>query len=270
MIGALKYEWLRIRTIASSYWMSGLAIVLSAAICLIMALILTAAEVTDLDISQVTTWVFTAGASAVGTPVLAAMFFAIMGVMAMGHEYRYGTNKATLSALPDRPAVLVAKLLILALWVTATVAIILLVNFAITSLFLDQPNFAKDAIRPVINYWLYCVGFAWAGLALAAILRSQAGAIVAVLVWPLVIEPIVLTILRATALNTDVSVGRIYNLLPASAGRRTMFSPYELFVDGGLDVDTGAWGLAASTVVFWVAILGLIGGGTALFLKRDA
>ena len=46
-------------------------------------------------------------------PVLAAAFYAVIGVMSMGHEYRYGTNKATLTALPDRITVLVGKMVVL-------------------------------------------------------------------------------------------------------------------------------------------------------------
>ncbi len=269
MIGALKYESVRIRTIASSYWMSALALVLTVAIALILTLAVNSAMPSEMSLTQVTTWVITGGGSAVGMPIVAAVFFATMGAMTMGHEYRYGTNKATLSALPDRVAVLSAKVLVLAVWVAAVSVVILLVDLAIAGAFLHNFDFTSGALRPMVNYVGYCVGFALAGFSFSAIFRNQTGAIVAVLVWPLVIEPIVLTILRAIAVNTSAHVGRIYNLLPASAGRRSMFDPYDLFAS--LDIpNSGIWGLGASTLIYWVAVLGLVAIGSAFFIRRDA
>ncbi|MBA2573860.1 MAG: hypothetical protein H0V02_03610 [Nocardioidaceae bacterium] len=267
MTGALKYEWVRIRTIASTYWLSGIAILLNAVVCFIIALSVTASNVDDLDVGQVTTWTWTAGASAPITPVLAGVFFAVMGVMAMGHEYRYGTNKATLSAIPDRIAVLAAKVVMLSLWVVGVVAVSLLLDLGITWLFLDGPDFEAAAWRPIVNYFGYCLGFALAGFGLAAILRSQVGALVAVLVWPLVLEPIAYGILNFIGESTNAGVGKLANLLPASAGRRAMFDPYDIFAGFGA-LDT--WGIAASVVVFWAAVLGLVLAGSALFIKRDA
>ena len=75
----------------------------------------------DLSLPEVTTWVMTAGASFVVMPVLAAAFYAVIGVMSMGHEYRYGTNKATLTALPDRITVLAGKVIVLIMWITVSV-----------------------------------------------------------------------------------------------------------------------------------------------------
>lgn len=267
MTGALKYEWVRIRTIASSYWMSGLAIGLSAATALLIALFSSAGDIEELNIVQFTSWVVTAGASFPLIPVLAAPFFATMGAMAMGHEYRYGTNKATLTALPDRVAVYAAKVIILVGWVTAAVAAILLLDLAMAWLFMSNPTLSSDAIRPIVNYWGYCVGFALAGLSLSAVFRNQTGAIVAVLVWPYVIEPIIYGVLGAIGSSSDAGIIRLTNLLPSSAGRRSIFDPYELAGFGGA-IDT--WGVGASTLVFWVGILIVTAAGVASFINRDA
>ncbi len=267
MTGALKYEWVRIRTIASSYWMSGLAIGLSVGIALLIALFSSADDVAELNIGQFTSWVVTAGASFAGIPVLAAAFFATMGAMAMGHEYRYGTNKATLTALPDRVAVYVAKVVVLVSWVTAAVATILLLDLAVAWLFMRDPELSSEAVRPIINYWGYCVGFALAGLGLAAFFRNQTGAIVAVLVWPYVIEPILYVVLGTIGEASNAGIGKLTNLLPSSAGRRSIFDPYELAgFAGAFDV----WGVGASTLVFWVGIAIVTAAGVASFITRDA
>lgn len=268
MIGALRYEWVRIRTIASSYWMTALAIVLSVAVALLIALLTNVNEMQDLDVVQFTSWVITAGASFSGIPVLASAFFAVMGAMAMGHEYRYGTNKATLTALPDRIAVYAAKCVVLVAWVSAAVASILLIDAAVAALLLSNPHFSTDAIRPLLNYWGYCVGFALAGLSLAAIFRNQTGAIVAVLVWPYVVEPIAYGVLGAIGQRSSDTLSTLTNLLPTSAGRRSIFDPYDLMAGYGGVIDT--WGVGASTLVFWVAVLMVVGGGVASFVLRDA
>ncbi len=268
MTGALKYEWVRIRTIRSSYWMSGMAVVLSAGITTLLAITINAADVDDADFTQVTTWIFTAGASLPITPVMAAPFFAVMGAMAMGHEYRYGTNKATLTAIPDRIAVLAAKIIVLLAWVLATVAVTLLLNLFITWLFMDGPDFSSDAWRPVVNYAGYNAGFAIAGLALSAIFRNQTGSIVAVLVWPLVIEPVIYGICTGIAQASNSGIGKLTNLLPASAGRRSMFDPYDLSVGFGTGIDV--WGVGTSTLVFWIGVVSVLVAGCTLFIKRDA
>jgi ABC-2 type transport system permease protein len=268
MSGALKYEWVRIRTVASSYWMSAFAIVLSGAIAVLIAIFSSAPEVQRINVFQFTSWVLTAGASFSGIPVLAAAFFAVMGAMAMGHEYRYGTNKATLTALPDRVAVYVAKSAVLVGWVTVSVAVLIAVNFAAAGLFMTHPHFSTGMVRPLVDFWSYCVGMSLAGLSLAAIFRNQTGAIVAVLVWPYVVEPILYGVLTALGQASHVDLTLWTNLLPFSAGRRSIFDPYELIAGLGGVVDT--WGVAASVLVFWIGIALILAGGVASFLRRDA
>lgn len=269
MSGALRYELLRIRTIRSSFWLTGLAVILSASLSLILVLVVNSTVPSDMTLPEVTTWVVTAGASAVGMPVLAAVFFAVMGALTMGHEYRYGTNKATLTALPGRIGVFAAKGVVVAAWVVVSCLLILAVNLAMAAVWLDDFDLGSAAFRPMVNYVGYCVGFAWAGLSLATIFRNQTGAIVMVLVWPLVIEVIVLTVLRALRLGQDVEFGEVYNLLPASAGRRSMFAPYELFASFDNN-GTGVWGLGTSVAIYWLAIAGLLALAVVLFVGRDA
>lgn len=269
MTGALRYEWMRIRTIRSSYWMSALAIALTFGITLLMGLSISAADLDDEfdSVDQVTTYIVLAGASGPVIPVMAAPFYAVMGVMAVGHEYRYGTNKATLSAIPDRVAVLAAKLVVLVAWVLASIAITLLLGMAITWLLLDNPQFGSHLVRPLLNYTGYCVGFAVAGMGLAALLRNQTGAIVAALTWPLVVEPIIYGVSLAISETTGGGIGKLTNLLPSSAGRRSMFDPYEAIAGfGSIEV----WSIGAAVIVFWLGVILVLAAGATSFVKRDA
>jgi hypothetical protein len=88
-------------------------------------------------------------------------------------------------------------------------------------------------------------------------------------VYPLVAEPIAYNILRVVDVGT---LSNMANLFPASAGRRTIYSPYELFANPINDpsLSVHVWSLAASTLVFWIGMLVLLGVSFALFMKRDA
>lgn len=269
MTGALRFEWVRITTIRSSYWMSGMALVFTAGIALLISLFVTASDMTDMNIPQVTTYAVLAGVSGPIIPVMAAPFFAVMGCMAIGHEYRYGTNKATLTAIPDRIVVLTAKLLVLLAWVLTVVVTTILLNLVITWAFLDQANFSSGLIRPLINYTLYCLGFAIAGFGLAAALRNMTGAVVAVLVYPLVVEPIIYGITVAIGTSTSSGVGTLTNLMPAAAGRRMLFDPYDVFAGFG-SVNLDVWSVTSAAAVFVIGVLIVLVAGCTLFITRDA
>jgi ABC-type transport system involved in multi-copper enzyme maturation permease subunit len=267
MTGALKYEWLRIRTIGSTYWFYGIAVGLTAVLTMFVIWGVNSAFPDDFSVVEATTWVITGLASGSLIPVLAAPFCACVGVLAMGHEYRYGTNKATLSAIPDRYAVLAAKLAIVSLWVLATVGTILAFNLLASALFLNIFEVSGETLRPLLLFVVYCLGFAFAGFGLAAIFRNQTGAMVAVLVWPLVVEPIINGVLTAMG-EINEGFRELANILPASAGRRMMFDPYDIQAGFGGSFDT--WGLGASALVYVIGVLVVLVGGAVLFIRRDA
>jgi ABC-2 type transport system permease protein len=270
MTGALKYELMRIRTIASTYWITGLAIVLSLGVALLIGLGINASgipeEVTSTE--EATTFVITGGASFPGIPALVAIFCTVLGVLTFGHEYQHGMSKATLTAIPDRVHVFLAKAIVLGAWVAVLTVVTILLNTLLAMVMLENFNLGGSILRPLLNYVLFSLGFAWSGMALAAILRSQVGAMVVALVWPLVLEQIIFNVTRFA---TSLHLGWLANLMPAAAGRRSIFSPYETLANPvSFDQDTHVWGLGPSMLVFWVGIAVVISGAAASFLKRDA
>jgi ABC-type transport system involved in multi-copper enzyme maturation permease subunit len=272
MTTAIAYEWKRITTVRSTYWFSAMTVLFSGAIAYFIALGFGKSDFSSDGIQnylQASTLVVTAGGSILFVPVLSAPFCAVLGAMSFGHEYRYGTIKQTLTAIPDRVVLFFAKLFVLVAWLLGLMLLVLGVNAAMGALFLHGFSLSHDALRPLVNFVLYNVGFGIAGFGLAALFRNLAGALVGVLVYPFVIEPIGYNILRIVKLGT---LDRLANLFPASAGRRSIYSPYELFANPttGSDVTLHVWSLEASTVVFWCGLLLLTATALALFLKRDA
>ena len=123
------------------------------------------------------------------------------------------------------------------------------------------------AMRPVLAYWSYCLGFGLAGFGMAAVFRNQTGAMVLVLVWPFVLEPIINGILFAFNQTND-AFGELTNLLPAAAGRRSMFDPYG---DSSRFRRAGDLGSGFSVPrVLDRHHRALVVGGSVLFIKRDA
>jgi len=269
---AIAYEWRRITTVRSTYWFSAMTVFFSGLIAFFIAFNFGTSDFSSEGVSnflQASTLVVTAGGSVIFVPVLSAPFCAVIGAMSFGHEYRYGTIKQTLTAIPDRVVMFFAKLLVLVGWLLVLMIVVVSVNAAMGSLFLDGFSLSSEAFRPIVNFVLYNVGFGIAGFSLAALLRNLAGALVGVLVYPFVIEPIAYNILRIVKLGT---LDRLANLFPASAGRRSIYSPYDLFANPptGAEVTLHVWGLGASTLVFWCGLLLLTATTLAFFLKRDA
>ena len=124
-------------------------------------------------------------------------------------------------------------------------------TFLITAAFYDDPDFSA-AMRPLLAYWSYCVGFGLAGFGLAAIFRNQTGAMVVVLVWPFVLEPIINGVLFAFNQTSD---GIRRAVQPAARGgwAADACSTRTSTCAGFGELDT--WGLGASLLVFWVGVL---------------
>lgn len=273
MRGALRYEWNRITSVRSTYWLSAIAMGLSALIAFSIAIGFSSNDLTSDGVAtflQASTLVVTAGGSIFVVPVLSAPFCGVIGAMVFGHEYRYGTIKQTLTAVPDRVHVFLAKLIVLVGWLLGLMIAIVVVNSALGWLLLDNFSLGSQMLRPVVDFVLYNVAFGISGFALAAILRNLAGALVAVLVYPFVVEPIAFNIFRLVHLG---NLGRLANLMPAAAGRRTIFSPYERFANPLDDATSNivtVWGVAGSTLVFWSGIVIVVVVALGLFLRRDA
>src|SRR4051794_40212610 len=99
MSDALRYEWVRLKTLRSTWWLTGLA-VLATALLALTALGVHEGPLTVEDYGNVIT-----------QPGLffSSIFLSLIGTFSMGHEYRYGTIRPTLSAVPRRSHLMAAK-----------------------------------------------------------------------------------------------------------------------------------------------------------------
>lgn len=262
MTDALRFEWARIRTIRSTYWLFGLGVVITAVIAGILAFVFRDDERTV----EMDAFVLLGGGEfATFIPI----FVAIMGIFATGHEYRYGTIQPTLTTLPQRSALLSAKLLVVVAVAIALVVVSLAVNLGLTALFWGElPDFGRSPMNEVIpGYFVLIALNAILGVGLGQLFRGVPSAIVVLLVTPLVVEGLITGLSNVPALDWLIPVVKF---LPFTAGARLIattpadeaFGPnsaqYEIF---------DRWAAGGVFAVFVAIILAV---AWYLFQKRDA
>jgi ABC-2 type transport system permease protein len=244
---ALKFEWIKIKTVRSTLWS-----LLAAAVLVIGIGVLAAANVHDgSDKSAVMEHIY-------GGLMFGQMAILVFGVLAATAEYGTGTIGTSFTAVPSRTRLLAAKALVV--WLVSTVIglAISIVTFvaglaAVPSGAAVMPSIAEDSVlRAVVGAGLYLGVLGVFALAIGLILRASAGAVTAVISAALVI-PIGFLLLGRTG-------EFLSEWWPTEAGRQILamtHSPHTLSPVTGL-------------AYFGVAALALLVGAVTLVNRRDA
>ena len=275
MRGALAQEWLRVRTLRSTWWLSGSSVVLTA--LLAVTFTLTAGSLSAgragapgangvLGDQESFATVLSAATR------LATLLMGLLGVFAFGHEYRHGTILPTLTSVPRRVRVAAAKLLVVMAW-SGAVGVCCVAASALVAIVLRGQRFAPDVgftdgqtVRVAVGTVLLVTLYALAGLAFGWLLRSIPAAVSLLFVLPIAIEPLLRVILSIRALAGVAGIGRF---LPFTAGAQLV--AYSTRIDpsvppafrNDLSALAGGLTLAATTTVLLVA-------AQILFQRRDA
>lgn len=272
MRAALAYEWVRLRTIRSTYWLIGLTLVFQFIMTMFIAWRLPDSGPLSGGNGPVTQ-LLTLGAASGLAPLLLAYIIGIVGVFSMGHEYRHGMIRATLTAVPNRSAVFAAKLVtsgvIAALAAVGSLAVGLL---SATIFGVDLPS-ASVLGNLFLGVTLFTVLFAWSGLAYAALIRNQTAAVAMLVLVPSVVESIFRAVILTIKAASDDPTGRggivtILKYLPYDAGGQ-MYTRQS--VDDLLEfLGYAPFGPVGGGVVFGIFVGALLAAAYALFLRRDA
>jgi ABC-type transport system involved in multi-copper enzyme maturation permease subunit len=267
MIAALRYEWRRLWTIRSTYWLIATVLTLQLVFCLIAA---AAADpiASFLDAETVVSTIVTLGALSGITPLFSPYIIGLLGVFAFGHEYRHGMIRATLTAVPNRLAVFAAKALTAAVLAGVLALACALIGLATAALFIDTQGalFSGAVWRVILGLVIYTALFGLCGMATAALLRNQTGAVALLLLFPSVIELVIrlLLLLIAQGGNDANQLGRF---LPFDAGAQMFARPAG---DGLRAFGYDPFGPVGGGLVLGVFTAALLAGALALFQKRDA
>ena len=272
MIDALRYEFVRLRTIRSTYWLVGLALLFQLVMSMVIAWRLslsTRAPRGDgaFDILA------TIGASTGFAPLFIAYIIGLLGVFSTGHEYRHGMIRATLTALPDRRKVFLAKVISTALVsALAALACVLVALMGLLIFGLDMPSL-EELLSMGAGTVVFTVLFSLSGLAYAALTRNQTAAVALLMLVPTVVEQNIRAIVIAIKSASDDpqaegGIVRILKYLPYDAGGKmyTRASLDDLLAFLGYT----PFGPIGGGVVLGVFVAALLSAAYALFLRRDA
>jgi ABC-type transport system involved in multi-copper enzyme maturation permease subunit len=221
---ALAYEWARIRTIRSTWWLTALAVVLGVGISTLFSWAIhhdfSRSGVNAGDLDGLGAAVVTQLAASGQIPSVVCFVLAILGIFAWGHEYRHGMIRASLTALNSRWSLWVAKYVVVGLWVAVISFVTMLLSGVVGIVFLHDYTsvFSAQTWSIIGREVLYGVLLSWLAMAFTSLTRSQAFALTSIFLWPLLIESLVhVFFLLVPGLRDHTAVLRF---LPFGAGNR--------------------------------------------------
>lgn len=272
MIGLLRSENLKIFT-TKVWWAMLLGLFGLVSIALFTN---SAIAISDLDSDDTPMWSTAAHAANIYTSgqYFGILFAAILGALLMTNEYRHQTLTGTFLATPNRLHVMGAKLLMIVIWgavyALAATALNVPVGMGVLSAAdVDSHLGDGDVVKAVLLNLLAFSVWATIGFGVGSMFRSQAGAIVVLIVgyfatsWLL---SLILAILSGVTGNDGLR--ELYWYLPNGATQVMTSAGEQLnLLSGETDPDAPPW---------WVGMLMLMGYGGAtatigvmLSLKRD-
>ncbi len=249
MIPALKAELRKVFTVRSTYVCLGIVLALE----LFFGFYISGWHSSHQDLLNPAI-LSTDVAGAVG---VVSVFVALIAILLMTHEYRYNTVMHTLTLSNSRNKVLLAKVL-----VVSGLAVVFTLIAGCLALVLSYLGIHANHLKLVHQNIYYssllwrCLFFGWgytlAGLVIAALIRNQIGAIVALFVVPGTIESLLGLVLKHNI---------VY--LPFSALHVVLGQGAATFSGPGITPFHAALVFGAYLLVGWIA-------AWILFLRRDA
>jgi ABC-2 type transport system permease protein len=174
----LGSELIKLRSTRATLALVGSALALVLVIVAAIALTADPRDVSARDALQIST--------------LVQAFALVLGALAITTEFRHGTITPTLLIAPRRVRVLAAKLAVYALAALALGLLAAGLSAAIALPALDARGIAGgDMVEIVVGIGLGTALYAALGLGVGALVRNQVGAIVGLLAFTFVVEPLV-------------------------------------------------------------------------------
>ena len=249
--GLLRGEWLKLRSLRSTWWTLGGGLLLMVLLGMVFA---GSAGTADAGPPGADRAVDPTTLSLAGYNI-AQLAIAVLGVLVVTGEYASGTVRGTISAVPRRWPVVVAKAAVLAvvLWLTTTVAALGAFTAGRSVYGEGAASLGDDGVlRAVLGTGLYLTAIGLLAMGVAWVLRSTAASVSAVVALLLVLPG--LTMLLPDSWGPDVA-----RWLPGQAGQVIM----ALVTDAS---GFGPW-TGYAVLLGWVAAA--FAAGTALLLRRD-
>lgn len=230
-VNLLRSEWLKFRTLRSTWWNIAVAILFIVLFALIVSLNMSALFPPDVlpdgaHISSVVSPAQATGLALLSGIDMVAVVFAVLASLAITNEYSSGMIRTTFSAVPRRTPILLAKATVL-LIVSAVLTLVILGIAYLTAMpGLSKNDLVASITDPVIlklvgNTAIYLSLLAVIALGVGMLIRHSAGAITAVIAL-LFVLPGILSALPPQWIK-DLS-----EFFPSMAGNSLMWSGFPL------------------------------------------
>lgn len=249
----LRSEFLKLRSVRSTYWTLLAAVVSNVALAVAAAAVIPGALSAEDEQTVDPIRLSLAGLH------LSQIAVGVLGVLVIAGEYGTGMVRATFSAVPRRRTLLVAKALTFAAVAAAVGIVSCFAAFFAFEAIVTDPRLRSSigdpgVLRAVTGGGLYLAVLGLLGLGLGAVIRSTAGAIA--VLFGLLFVPAILLELLPRAWQTTVGP-----YLPMQAGSQIFIAQ-----NRGPD-DLGAWtGMGVFSLYAVVAVV----AGLILVERRDA
>lgn len=212
MIATLRSEWIKVRTVRSNVTMALVAVVLPMVITLLSVAFM---NPRDIDSGTLPGFVLATGSVAV-------LLIGVVGVLCITQEYSQGTIRLTLAATPARARLWTVKAVLMATIGALLTGIIVVVSLVLGSAILESrdvagPHTADNSAPALVAMVSMGALVAILGLGVGSLTRNPPSAITILVLWPLLIEGIVGSLL---SLALD---GSVTKWLPFQAGFNSMF-----------------------------------------------
>lgn len=248
-------EWLKLRSVRSTYWTVLATLVVSVGLSGLLALALVSSwdrlPARDRAMFDPTSYAMT------GTNI-GLLVLSVLGVLTMTSEYSTGTIRASLAAVPDRTRFLAAKALVLCAVAFVVGQISAFASFLLSQLFftardLDVPLSEPGVLRAVSGCGLYLTLVTLLAFGIGVLLRHTAAAITSIVGLMFVI-PIIAAFLPGEGGLT------LRRLIPSQAGSAvTVVDPNETYLAP-----------LPGLLVFCCYLAAVLVPAYLLFLRRDA
>jgi ABC-2 type transport system permease protein len=229
----LRSEWTKLRSVRSTYWTAGLAVLTSVA----LGIVIGARTAYNINRGEQSLDGFDPTLTSLNGVYIAQVAIGVLGVLTISSEYGTGMIRATLTAVPQRRTVLAAKGLVFAAATLIAGEIMSFTAFAIGQGLLARAHAGAsitqpEVLRATIGGGLYLTAVGLLGFGIGALVRHTAGALSAF--FGVLFALTVVTDLLPTNWRNEV-----INYLPANAGSQiltVLHSPRALTPWEGLGV----------------------------------
>jgi hypothetical protein len=253
MIGVIRSEWLKLRSVRSNLVLLGFVVVLGIGLGALLTGVVPDHARRGGDRGPLQSTFDRAGIALAGLN-LAMLLAGVVGVHLVGQEYRFNTIRATFAAVPRRLNVMVSKFVVVIATIAVLGAVTTGVAYVLNAAILSGRGFPIDTSVPgfgraILGTWLLMIGYSIVGFGVGMIVRQPIGGIILVLAFPLVVEPLL------GLIGSNVS-----KWMPYNAGSQLL----ERFRDPD---QFGPWAGFVYFVLIGVALCAI---GAALANRRDA